>query len=853
VSNQQQPVAAMCAAMGAIWALTAAFAGEAQDLAATQEEGSALEEVVVTAQRREQSLQDVPVSITAFSKEQLQVNNIEEAKDYFLFTPNVSFTEDGEAGERAVGISMRGVSDFANALTDVGGLSNSFGIYVDELNLANTANKTANPQLQDLERIEVLRGPQGTYFGRNATGGALNLSTTLPNDKLAYELGAGYASYDTKKADVVLNVPISDSFFVRLVGGYEESDNFIKNLSASGNDASYVHYNGRVAARWLVSDRFTADLSLMHTREKDGADSNVNSGVFDSDSLGATPTHVPVNADGTLDTSPQTPATRYAPFADVAPFDSGRGFYPHNDEYINKDYPESNRGKATIINARLNYQAEGWSLRSITGYIDSEHRRRFDQDVTQLALYETINAKFAETISEELRWRLQRDSWDLTIGSLYAEDSFDQVGVSPIGASGFVFLLSPTGLNPDGTLDPTAPCFCLAPGDIISGPGFDTFDSKTFAVFSDANWQINERWKATVGLRYTKDKVESVAYDGFETSWQSANNGTPPPDSAITNRGSATFDDIAPRFVLNYSPSGGINTYASVAKGYKTGGFTLDEFELPDGGTEFRANKFKQETIWNYELGAKLQILDNRLRINAAAFYMDWKNLQVPTLDANIVAGTIIYNTQILNTGAEGKGAELEIQALPTRNLLLTAGVGYLDSTFTEFGPDDPYSFENMGFELKGERLPRAPEWTLNLSGQFTLPTIGIAEPFVRLEWSYRSETTSDIEAIATQLRPLDNEVTRARGLDTAIDGTGSVNGVAVPWPRDSFPFVVPSFDVVNLRAGIRGERWTLTAYAENLLDEQYYTGTQENFSLGGIRLRPHHRVLGITFRWLSE
>lgn len=816
-----------------------------------QESEQALEEVVVTAQRREQSLQEVPVSITAFSKEQMQTAGIQEAKDYFLFTPNVSFTEDGETGERSVGISMRGVSDFANALTDIGGLSNSFGVYVDELNLANTANKTANPDLQDLQRIEVLRGPQGTYFGRNATGGALNLTTTLPHDRFEYELATGYASFDTKEFEAVLNVPLSNSFFVRVVGGYEESDNFIKNLSPTGSDASYRHYNGRVALRWLVSDKLTADLSVMHTQENDGADSNVNSGVFDSDSLGATPNYVPVNADGTLDTSPQTPNTRYAPFADVAPFGSGRGEYPHNDRYINKNYPESNKGRATVLNTRLNYQGDGWSLRSITGYIDSSHRRHFDQDVTQLALYENIGGRFAETVSQELRLRIERDRWDMTIGGLYAEDSLDQSGVSPIGSSGFVLLLDPSGLNPDGTLDPAAPCFCLAPGEIIAGPGFDTFDSTTFALFADANWRIGERWKATVGVRYTKDDVTSVKYE-FSTPWDGPRRD-PPPGAEIVQQGSATFDDIAPRFVLNYAPSADLNTYASIAKGYKTGGFTLDEFSLPGGGTEFRANRFKEEAIWNYELGFKLQALHNRLRLNAAAFYMDWKDLQVPTLDASLVAGSIIYNTQILNTGARGRGAELELQVLPADGLLLAAGVGYLDSRFTEFGANDPYSFENMGFKLQGERLPRAPEWTLNLAGQYNFQTAVDFQPFVRFEWTYRSETFSDIEAIATQLRPLDNAVTRERGLDTSINGTGSVNGVAVPWPRDSFPFVVPAFDVFNLRAGIEGRRWSVTAYVENLFDEQYYTGTQENFGLGGIRIRPHHRVMGINFRWRSE
>ena len=146
-------------------------------------------------------------------------------------TPNVNFTEDGEVGQRSVGISMRGVSDLANTFTGGGGLASSFGVYLDEFNIANNATKTANPRLQDLARLEVLRGPQGTYFGRNATGGALNLSTTLPNEEIAYELGGGYSRFNTWEVNAMVNAPITDNLFIRGVVSYEESDGFLRNLS----------------------------------------------------------------------------------------------------------------------------------------------------------------------------------------------------------------------------------------------------------------------------------------------------------------------------------------------------------------------------------------------------------------------------------------------------------------------------------------------------------------------------------------------------------------------------------------------------------------------------------------------
>ena len=136
-----------------------------------------LEEIIVTAQRREQSLQEVPVAVTAFTGEALELANITEAAQYLNLTPNVSYTEDGQVGSRGISIAMRGVS---NINTDESSFIQSIGVYLDEFSVASVGQGTVNPQLQDLERIEVLRGPQGTYFGRNAVGGALNLTTRKP-------------------------------------------------------------------------------------------------------------------------------------------------------------------------------------------------------------------------------------------------------------------------------------------------------------------------------------------------------------------------------------------------------------------------------------------------------------------------------------------------------------------------------------------------------------------------------------------------------------------------------------------------------------------------------------------------
>ena len=221
-------------------------------------------------------------------------------------------------------------------------------------------------------------------------------------------------------------------------------------------------------------------------------------------------------------------------------------------------------------------------------------------------------------------------------------------------------------------------------------------------------------------------------------------------------------------------------------------------------------------------------------------------------LEIVIVDNVILNNFVLDNIKAESKGFEIEFQGLVTDAFLLGGSVGYLDAKFKEFDENDPFVINNMGFDIKNETLPRSPKWTINLFGQYDFD-IGEMPSFIRAEWSYRSSTTSDIEAVISGLPILDNDVTEALGLDTQFNGTGFGNGVPFPWPRDPFPTQVPSYDVFNLRAGIARDNWNLVFYVENVFDSNYYTGTQENFGLGGYRIRPHFRIAGVKFRVYSK
>ncbi len=158
-----------------------------------QDGASVLEEVIVSAQRRDENLQDVPISVSVFSGAQIEQGNIKSAIDYLALTPNVSFTEDGQTGSRGLGIAVRGIN---NLVSGENAFVNSVGIYLDEFSVASVPNQVANPMLPDMARVEVLRGPQGTYFGRNSLGGALNLVTNKPTDELEGMISVGAESYD---------------------------------------------------------------------------------------------------------------------------------------------------------------------------------------------------------------------------------------------------------------------------------------------------------------------------------------------------------------------------------------------------------------------------------------------------------------------------------------------------------------------------------------------------------------------------------------------------------------------------------------------------------------------------------
>lgn len=397
-----------------------------------QEEGAStggFDEIIVSAQRREQSAQDVPISIRSFSGDAIDQQSISEAADYLALTPNVTFTQDGETGSRGVNISIRGVGD-----VDLGEVTvaNSIGYYIDELSVGSVANGVINPQLQDMERIEVLRGPQGTYFGRNSSGGALNLTTRKPSTDGYYASLEGlYGSFDTWGLNGVVNVPMGETLAARLVASYEESDGIIKNANPNGTPGSDSEFlNLRGALRFTPSDTVTVDFSANYTDENEGLDPTVATGVLDLDTqsiFGST--FVPINT---------------------------VGLFPANQRWTDKDAQEENLKEFLVLNGRVQFDFDGFMIRSITGYVDSSSDRFADLDGIFSDTLVRENHYDGESISQELRIQSTGErKLDWTLGAIYANDQIDQFNSIRSGAVGSI--LHPNTGMMTGLLPPIPP------------------------------------------------------------------------------------------------------------------------------------------------------------------------------------------------------------------------------------------------------------------------------------------------------------------------------------------------------------------------------------------------------------
>jgi len=781
-----------------------------------------LEEIIVTSQRREQSLQEVPIAVSAFTGDELTRQNITNAAQYLELTPNVSFTEDGQSGSRGLGIAIRGIN---NLVSGENAFINSIGLYIDDFSVTSVPNQVANPFLPDMARVEVLRGPQGTYFGRNSVGGALNLTTRAPTDVLEGSVRLGGESYDNAGEQLnltgILNLPVSDVFALRGVAYYEDSSGLVENACAAGAsatscpaaaengftpngtpDSGHEYTMLRLRGAWEISDNTSLNFTVIYNDESQGTDENVPSGILDIDSADS--------------------------FGLSAALDPGTGFWPNNRNTLSHDQQESNDLETTvgILNIEHTF-ANDMTLNWITGFIDAEQRRVFDNDLIGGAdtLVRT-NLYEGDSVSTEFRLAGSSDIGDWVAGVLYASDEQTQQNNVAIASQ------ATATLGGVGWLPPFPEGLGLALND-------KEFEVQSLAVFADYTWHASDQWDITFGGRYTDDEVDnSVMAFGIgpgptcDAACLAAGPGDPAFFPSFVNSprplaaASSSFSDFAPRLAVTYAVSDDVNLYGVVSKGYKAGGNSVGNQTNQPGAPPFIV-PFSEETLLNYEVGLKSELLDRRLRLNVAAFFLQWDDFQMEAFRF-LTPGDLSSNfEQAVNIEeAEALGLEIEFVALLSDYFTVGGAFGLLD---TEITSDTTVEITGGAMvNLLGLDIPKAPSDTLNLFGEYRRPA-GANEWWLRGEVINRDGQYSDIEGLTNQQTLAFREV-----------------------GPNEFPYLSPSYTVVNVRGGYDWERVGLMVYVQNAGDEEYYTGTQENFGVSGIRLRPHPRVFGaaVEFRF---
>ena len=688
-----------------------AFAQNAAPAAAPAEADNAgISEIIVTAQKRSENVQNVPIAVSAFSADALQERGLNGGTDLQLAVPNVSFNDTGYG---RFNFQIRGIGSL------IQGTSADTGVGVHENNIPLTVNRLPSAEFFDIERIEVLRGPQGTLYGRNSTGGVVNTITAAPKSEFAGEVSGEYASFNRVKLNGMLNIPLSDTFAVRAAGVFidRKGDTF---NSGTGEKINSRHlWSTRLTAQWEPSDRFRARAMWEHFEQDDtsGDGKQICAADPGPTSIGGVATNPFTQAmlsRGCLLTSPTDPRNTGAPGAGttipgllgvlvgVLPLNAYTGSTVSTDIHtVNTQTHPSTIAKNDLFS--LDIQAklgDSLTLSSISAY-SSDHFDRVTQSLngtptagflptpltpggsftdpqvgtSKSVLGYALTRTTGKQFSQELRLQSSFDGkFNFNIGGIYIDYkatndiyffgntntifSIAQNSPVAVGGSNAGIYIDPNA-NPDGT----GHNYYLA-----SNP----YHLKAAALFGEGYYEVTSNLKATVGLRYTHDnKLQETRSIDFLAPGRGFSSVTPQ---------RATWGEVTGRFTLDWRPTNDTLVYGSYSRGYKGGGFNPGNLT----GTGFNS-AFAPEFINAIEVGTKNTLFDRKLMLNLTGFYYDYKGYQI----AQAVNLTIA--TQ--NIDAKIKGLEFEAVFQPARGLKFDTQIGYLDTSIsngTSINPYDP-------------------------------------------------------------------------------------------------------------------------------------------------------------------
>ncbi|HLF11572.1 MAG TPA: TonB-dependent receptor [Gammaproteobacteria bacterium] len=723
-------------------------------------EAQELEEIIVTAQRRAENVQDVPIAMSAITGERLEARAITQVADVAAYTPNVYMdpTTPFSGSNSVLAAYIRGIgqSDFAFNLEP------GVGVYVDDVYLARSIG--ANVDLLDVERIEVLKGPQGTLFGRNTLGGAIHVITRRPGNEFRSRGEVTLGNFDRLDVRGAADFPIiadklysSIAFSSKNREGYQRripfpgfgafvSDSFDQFLQSAYQTADRAggenQDNFRGKLLWVLNNdvEVTFSLDLNHTDEEGTPNSLLSFDPANPGSLTTLynlcitlpPGAIPpcANPRGTSPAFPiaGSPGQSGAPFIVQPGLDNSAPRLPFSNAFILSDFDTSyangnnfNKLDASGFGATVEWQLpSGVAFKYIASVRELESLFGFDFDGSPLPMLEPSFDTYQAQWSHEAQFTGSAvdDRLNWTAGAYFFHE--------------------------DGDLTD----YVTFPGGLLQIYGENYFDNDAWALFAHVNFALTDKLGLTIGARYTDEQKE---FEGRQRDLNliAPKSGAPPfifPDPNDLTRyyplgvNERDFDDFSGRLGVEYHFSDDVMGYVSYSEGFKSGGWTtrLSQPHTSTLPTPFNpiGLEFDEETATTYEIGLKSELAQRQLQWNSALFMTDYENIQVTQQ---------VGASPVFSNGGDGEisGLETEVLWLASDQLTLTAGLGYLDAAYTRIAPG---VIKPDGTPLTtNEKFVNVPETSVTVAIDYDWPLASGATIGLHADWVHNDEIANDL------------------------------------------------------------------------------------------------------------
>jgi len=612
-----------------------------------------LDKFIVTAQKVEQNSQEIPLSISLFDEFEIVDKNIKSVKDIAYYVPNLMMFSQSDAGFLVP--NMRGLSSLYT------NLSTSVGMFIDGIPILNAAGFDAT--LMDIERIEVLKGPQGTLYGKDTQAGAINIITKKPNNETKAKIGAEFGSDNKKEYSFGVSGPIiKDKLYIGLSGKHYEKDGFIQNTYKNENSDYRKNNYGKINFRYAPMDNL--DISLISSKLKK------DDGSYKTNKISAISKTVTNNGD------------------------------------------VWNKSENILNSLKIEYELNNYKLESITSSKEYKDIASCDNDFSSNTLFHTLKNNSFKNNAQEFKLSSQNNSFNWLLG-LYIDKDKNSYDFNMQRYISRFNTVVPMKMN-------------------------YTSNGKSLGFFGHTTYNINNKLTINAGIRYDKD-TKYFKYD------------------AINIDTSESYNSISPKFALDYKLNKNSMIYTNIAKGYKSGGY----YAFAPTGYD---RNYDKEELWSYEIGIKNRLLENKLLLNIASYYMDISNMQVVTPINNM--DSYMSNA----ASATSKGLEIEANYKFTDEIELFTSFGFNQTKYDKFQDKDG--------DYSGNYNPYAPKYNYNIGLQY------------RDKNGYF--TRIDLNAYGKMF----------------LDKTNN-------YKRDTY-------EIVNIKFGYETNNYELYVYSKNLFDKEY-------------------------------